>query len=431
MPGRRKYSASDPMHSRCSQLAMNDAQDTHALQRLVHSHRPGFSLARDFYVSPSVFEAEFERFLSAHWIAAGHVAELPRTGDYFVFDVMQSSLIVTRSSDGEIHALHNVCRHRGARLCEEKQGRASVLACRYHGWSYRLDGQLAAWRHMPEGLNRDDYSLRRCGVAVFQGVILVCLDPHKAPDPQQMLRHTLPYWQRYDLANCKVAATRTYRLAANWKLAIENNLECYHCMPRHPQYTAANAFVRADEKVSPGHVERFEAYHKEWRQKLEARGIPTGRSELIATNGQLCRAGTWPLAPDQLTGSRDGKGLAPFLGSIGEYDESVTTGSIGFLTYIAAMCDYALLVSYVPQSVNETHAVMKWLVRADAREGIDYDLEKVVWLWDETTKQDKDIIELNSAGVTTRGYVPGPYSTLEALTADFIERYLKLMVGPL
>lgn len=409
---------------------MNDAQDTHALQRLVHSHRPGFSLAQDFYVSPALFEAEIERFLAAHWIAAGHSSELSRGGDYFVFEVMGNSLIVTRSADGEIHALHNVCRHRGARLCEDKQGRASVLACRYHGWSYHLDGRLAAWRHMPEGLDRGDYALRRCGVAIFQGVILISLDPQRASDPQRMLSHTLRHWERYDLANCKVAATQTYKMAANWKLAIENNLECYHCMPRHPQYTAANAFVRADEKVSPGHVERFEAYHKQWREQMEARGIPTGRSELVTTGGQMCRAGTWPLAPGQLTGSRDGKALAPFLGTITDYDESVTSGGIGFLSYIAAMCDYALLVSYVPQSAGETHAVMKWLVRADAREGVDYDPQKIIWLWDETTRQDKDIIELNAAGVTTRGYMPGPYSTLESLTADFVERYLKLMADP-
>ena len=70
---------------------------------------------------------------------------------------------------------------------------------------------------------------------------------------------------------------------------------------------------------------------------------------------------------------------------------------------------------------------MKWLVREDAREGVDYDAEKLRWLWDETTKQDKSIIELNAAGVASRGYVPGPYSKLEGMTADFIERYLALM----
>jgi Rieske 2Fe-2S family protein len=94
---------------------------------------------------------------------------------------------------------------------------------------------------------------------------------------------------------------------------------------------------------------------------------------------------------------------------------------------MAAMCDYAVVATYVPQSVGVTHVVMRWMVRADAVEGKDYDLANLRWLWDETTQQDKGIIELNAAGVASRGYAPGPYSTLESMTADFVDRYLVLM----
>jgi Rieske 2Fe-2S family protein len=398
------------------------------LAHLLQDHRPGFSLAQDFYRAPAIFRAELDRFLAAHWLVAGHVSELPQRGDYFVLEGLESSIIVTRGADGAIHALHNVCRHRGARVCDQERGRTSLFTCRYHGWSYHVDGSLAAWRHMPEGLRKSDFSLRRCGVAVFQGVILVSHEPADAPDPAEMLRHTESRWARYDLASCKVAVSETYRIAANWKLAIENNLECYHCLPSHPEYTAANAFVKADEKVSETHVAGFNAYHDAWRARLDGK-IPLGRSELVETRGQMCRAGTWPLAPGRLTGSKDGKPLAPLLGGVTGYDESVTTGCIGFVSYIAAMCDYALLVTYIPQSVDVTHVVMKWLVRGDAREGVDYDPQQLRWLWDETTRQDKDIIELNARGVASRGYVPGPYSTLEGVTADFIARYLKLMAS--
>jgi Rieske 2Fe-2S family protein len=399
------------------------------LARLVRDHETGFSLAQDFYRSPDIYTAELDGFLAAQWLIAGHVSELPQRGDYFVLEGLDSSVIVTRGADGAIHALHNVCRHRGAKVCEQERGRASLFTCRYHGWSYHVDGTLAAWRHMPEGLKKSDYSLRRCGVSIFHGVILLSLEPVHAPDPAAMLNHTESRWARYDLANCKVAVSQTYRIAANWKLAIENNLECYHCLPSHPEYTAANAFVKADEKVSETLSASFTAYHAAWRARLEDR-IPVGSSGIAETKGQICRAGTWPLAPGQLTGSADGKPLAPLLGSIADYDESVTTGCIGFLSYIAAMCDYALLATYIPQSVDESLVAMKWLVRGDAREGIDYDPQTLRWLWDETTKQDKSIIELNAAGVASRGYRPGPYSTLESMTADFVARYLKLMAGP-
>ena len=92
------------------------------------------------------------------------------------------------------------------------------------------------------------------------------------------------------------------------------------------------------------------------------------------------------------------------------------------------MCDHALLVTFVPQAADATLVVMKWLVRGDAREGVDYDESKLRWLWETTTEQDKGLIELNAAGVATRGYVPGPYSKLEGMTDGLRpQRYLKLM----
>jgi phenylpropionate dioxygenase-like ring-hydroxylating dioxygenase large terminal subunit len=399
------------------------------LQRLIQAHRRGGSLAQAFYQDPAVFEAEVDSFLEAHWIIAGHIAEIPQRGDYFVFEALNASVIVVRGADGEINALHNVCRHRGAKICEEPAGRTSLFRCRYHGWSYRLDGELAAWRHMPDELDKRDYALRRCGVAVFDGLILVSLKPQAAPDRQMMLHHVREYWARFDLGQCKVAATQVYRIAANWKLAIENNLECYHCLPSHPEYTSVNAFVRSDEKISEGVVEAFAAYQTEWRERMAAANTLAGRSEFTAAEGQGCRAGTWPLAPGHLTGSRDGKPVAPLLGKIAAYDESVTTGCFGFLSYMAAMCDYAIVATYVPQSVGVTDVVMRWLVRGDAVEGTDYDIRKLRWLWDETTQQDKSIIELNAAGVASRGYMPGPYSRLESMTADFVDRYLALMAA--
>jgi phenylpropionate dioxygenase-like ring-hydroxylating dioxygenase large terminal subunit len=399
------------------------------LQQLIREHRHGTSLAQPFYLDPALFELEVDRFLGAQWIVVGHASTIPEHGDYFTVQVLGASIIVARGAKGTVHAVHNVCRHRGAKVCEETTGRNALFRCRYHGWSYRLDGELAAWRHMPEGLDKADFGLRPCGVALFDGLILISLNPTAAPDPMAMLEHVRGYWARYDLADCKVAATRTYAIEANWKLAIENNLECYHCLPSHPEYTAANAFVRADEKI-PGAGDAFAQYQQSWQLNMRAASLVTGRSELKVTGGQLSRAGTWPLAPGQLTASRDGKGLAPLLGQVAAYDESVTTGCFGFLSYAAAMCDYAIAVTYVPQTATSTHAVIRWLVQADAVEGRDYKNEDLVWLWDETTKQDKSIIELNAAGVASRAYLPGPYSQLESMTADFIERYLALMTDP-
>jgi phenylpropionate dioxygenase-like ring-hydroxylating dioxygenase large terminal subunit len=399
-----------------------------SLETLVQGQRPGFGLAQDFYRSAEVYQAELGRFLWRHWIAVGHVSEIPKRGDFFVFDGLDSSVIVLRTADGSIQALHNVCRHRGARLCGVSEGHLSLITCRYHGWTYRLNGELATWRHMPDGLDKGDYALRRCAVNVYEGIILISLDPAGAPDPAVMLRHVGPYWSRFELANCKVVSKRTWRLAANWKLAVENGLECYHCLACHPEYTAANAFVKSDEKVPENDVSQFSAYQAAWTAGLEGR-IPLGKSEVIETGGQPVRAGTFPLAPGRLTGSQDGRPLAPLLGKVAAFDESVTTGCIGFTSYAVAMCDHALLITFVPQAADATLVVMKWLIREDARAGVDYDEARLRWLWENTTEQDKDLIELNAAGVATRGYVPGPYSTLESMAEDFVCRYLKLMAA--
>lgn len=399
-----------------------------SLERLVQDHRQGFSLAQDFYQSASVYQAELRQFLSRHWIAVGHVSEIPGRGDFLVFDGLNASVIVIRNADGSIQALHNVCRHRGARLCEESQGHLSLITCRYHGWSYRLNGELAAWRHMPEGLEKGDFALRRCAVTVFEGIIFISLDTAGAPDPGALLRHVEPFWARFELANCKVVSKRTWRLAANWKLVVENGLECYHCLTSHPEYSGANAFVKSDERTTEAEVSKFSAYHAAWTARLDGK-IPLGKSEIRETGGQACRAGTFPLAPGQMTGSQDGTPLAPLLGKITGFDESVTTGCIGFLSYVVAMCDHALLVTFVPQAADATLVVLKWLVHEDAREGTDYDEGKLRWLWEVTTEQDKSLIELNASGVGTSGYVPGPYSKLEGMAEDFVRRYLKLMAA--
>jgi Rieske 2Fe-2S family protein len=250
---------------------------------------PTHSLARDYYVSPEVFETELDRFLTAHWIMAGHESEIPEPGDYFRFDVMGYSLILVRGADGSVRAMQNVCRHRGARLYEDARGTISLIRCRYHGWAYRLNGDIVASRHLPESLAKEDYSLIRCGVAMFAGLIFVSLQPERAPDFAALTQNLEPYLARYQMAGCKVIATENYHLTANWKLAVENNLECYHCLMCHPQYTEANAFVRADEKVSAAHVDQFNSYQEAWRARLSALNLPTGRTELVTVGGQPSR----------------------------------------------------------------------------------------------------------------------------------------------
>lgn len=396
------------------------------LRTLLHSQRPGFSLSRELYVNDEVFEAETKAFLTRHWINVGHVSSVPARGDYYLLELFGFALIVVRTGDEDasIRVLHNVCRHRGSRVCVSPSGNARRFVCPYHAWSYELDGVLASWRHMPEGLDKKDFSLGRCEVSLFEGFIFVTLDGDGAPDFREMTTHVAPYWRRYELAKCRVIDKQMYLVAANWKLVVENGLECYHCLMQHPEYTSMHAFVRADEQVTRGAASEFRKYHEGWRERMQGCGVPLGVSDYKAPGGQLCRAGTWPMKPGVLTGSRDGSPVAPLLGNIADYDESVTSGCFGFLSYLVAYCDYAAAITYVPVSESETKVEFSWLVRHDAEE---LDPAAIRWLWDVTTRQDKELIELNASGVRSKGYAPGPYSNLENVTADFQARYLELM----
>lgn len=396
-----------------------------AVRGLLEERQQGYSLPQDFYTSQSIFEVEYDAFIASQWIQAGHVSQIPGHGDFFRFEVAGNSLIIVRGNDGAVRALHNVCRHRGAQVCEAMSGSAKRFFCRYHGWAYHLDGALLRGRHMAEDFDAADFGLLSCAVRVWNGMIFVSLNEANAPDFDAIAAGVGPHWERYDLVNCEVAAEQIYVLDANWKLGIENNLECYHCVSSHPQYTSVNAFVKVDEKLSDSAA--FAEFGEELRARLTAVGAPAGRTGQQEVDGQIFRAGVSPLARGFATGSRDGKPLAPLLGNIPAYDESITTGCIGFLSYMAGMNDYVWTVTYVPQNATLTHVIARWYVRAGAVAGVDYDLPNLLWLWDETTKQDKDIIELNARGVVTRGYRPGRYSQLESESADFDDRYCALM----
>lgn len=393
-------------------------------------YREGYSLPGPFYADPAIFDAEYDRFLKRHWLLAGHASELPARGDYMVMEVAGASVILTRGQGGDIHAMHNVCRHRGARICTEARGSARQLTCRYHAWSYKLDGSLQAWRHMPEGLDKKDFGLVRCGVAIFEGLIFISLDPDNAPDFAQLTGHLHRYWNRYQLADCRVAFSETYAVRANWKLGIENNLECYHCLPSHPEYSSVSGFVKADEKVSDAAITAHGKHRAKLEQLLAGLDLPFERSDIRTVDGQIARAGVLPLSEGIATASAGGDPVAPLLGTIASYDESTTTGAFGFNSFLFAANDYALAITYVPRDVNHTDVVAKWLVRGDAEPGRDYDPDALRWLWDETTKQDKALIELNARGVETRGYQPGPYAELESMTAAFVGDYVALMREP-
>jgi phenylpropionate dioxygenase-like ring-hydroxylating dioxygenase large terminal subunit len=395
------------------EVAANDR-----IARAIAARRPGYALTQPFYCDAEFFEREMARVLLRHWHLVGHRSQLREPGDYFTVDVCGESLLVVCGQEREVGALLNVCRHRGSRVCNEQSGhaRGGVFVCPYHAWTYNLDGSLRAARQMPADFDRRAHGLKRIHVAVIEGLIFVSFA--EQPLGLEHVETALAGSARlYGWAEATVAHREIYPVNANWKLAVENYLECYHCGPAHVEYSRFHLYAR------PAALNR-EADMR-LRQRTGALGVEIQEVDywgLKARPGQEAADSLRSaLADGAVSGSEDGKPLAPLMGQFTAFDGGVTFFDVGLTSNFLAYPDHGLIYRFVPKSVSRTDMEVIWLVRADARAGIDYDPEKLTWLWRVTSAADKRIIELNQLGITSRLYEPGPYAPMEQHTAHFVE----------
>ena len=389
---------------------------TDDLARLIAERRPGFSLSREFYTSPHIYRLELEEFLLRRWLCVGHASRIPNTGDYFLFEIDRESLILVRGRDGDVRALANVCRHRGSRVCYDSEGSTKLFLCPYHGWSYELDGRLRAARHAPDGFDRSAYRLEPVQCRVVQGLIFVNFaeQPIDLTAVEALVdRVAGPYgW-----ADAEVAHREVYAICANWKLAVENYLECYHCAPAHPEY----AKLHANERPRADTVESTE--HAAARTRAMGIEIPAvDQWALDAPPGQEAMLSIrYAMLDGTVTGSRGGGAIAPLMGRFSDYDGAATFFHIGPSSFYLAYSDYGVIYRFTPRAPQKTEMEVIWLVRAGSEPGVDYDLDRLTWLWKLTSEQDKRIIENNQAGVSSRFYQPGPYTAMESNPRRFTE----------
>lgn len=392
------------------------------LNTVLNTWKSGYSLPGLMYRDPQIYEEEIQRIFMKSWLYVGHHSQIPSRGDYFVFEVAGESVIVMREGEQQINALLNVCRHRGSRICDTPTGHATRLVCRYHGWTYGLDGSLKAASYTQEGFDRSRYGLRRLHAKVFAGMIFINFDPNPVPFDAIANDLAAPL-APYQLDRAKVAHRQNYPIASNWKLAVENYCECYHCAPAHPEYTVGHG--RAIPYAEQGPL----------LEPVIAKAAEVGMTHHDVRHSWLASGALgvdrgyerYPLLRGHVTGSPDGKPVAPLLGTIKGYDGGTCDLHLGPMTFGLLYLDHAVLYRFTPRSVRSTDCEITWLVKDTAVEGQDYDREKLTWLWHVTTLADKEIIERNQAGVDSRFYEPGPLSTMEDFTRRFLEWYVATM----
>lgn len=215
----------------------------------------GRTLHQTAYASPAALEAEFRDAFADTWQYVGPSAKLLQSGDHIVATVGRTPVVITRGQNGQLHGMVNVCRHRLHPVALEA-GSSRILMCRYHGWSYRLDGSLLNAPRCRDELELDKASHGLLPVAVdtLGPWVFANLDPN-AP----ALADSVDDCRAFVDAMVQGSDRFTYRerltmeIAGNWKLFVENGIECYHCPLIHSESFAQAFKVNVGEYISEVH----------------------------------------------------------------------------------------------------------------------------------------------------------------------------------
>ncbi len=199
-----------------------------------------------YYTDPQIFAAEQALIFERMWFCAARASDVPTPGAFRTVQIGTESVIVSRSRRGEVRAFLNVCRHRGARICTEDSGTVTrAFQCPYHAWTYDLDGKLVAAPNltkMPD-IDRVGYGLRTLHVREWLGYVWVSLADKPPSFEATVLQEVVDRLgevanlDHYGVETLSVGRRIVYDVRANWKLIVENFMECYHCATIHPELT--------------------------------------------------------------------------------------------------------------------------------------------------------------------------------------------------
>ena len=389
-------------------------------KELISKYQGSQSLPRQFYTSETVYKMDIQHYWNHSWIWVGHLNQIPNVGDFFLFDYGYESVIIARDKNDSVNAFLNVCRHRGSRVCIEKSGNTRLFVCPYHAWTYELNGSLRAAREMEDNFNSAEYSLKKVNLRIFHGLIFICVADNP-PNIDEGLLQLEPLVEPFEFENLKIVHSANYPVAANWKLALENYMECYHCAPAHLEYSRSHSL----KDPSSANIELKKCMLKR-SMDVGLSGEELHINLLESNNVEMdFYFSRYPLFQGYKTGSKSGEKLAPLLGRLKDFDGGTSDIQIGILNNFLSYSDHVIGYRFIPRSLQITDIEVIWMVREDAEEGKDYNLEDLTWLWHCTSQDDERIIALNQKGVNSNHYVPGPLSNMEWGIKAFHAGYLK------
>jgi Rieske 2Fe-2S family protein len=340
------------------------------------------------YTDPGWFEKEMEHLFGGMWIHVARLDHVSQRGAFVRRDVAGASVLIVGDEHEGARAFHNVCRHRGTRICTATEGTfPGSIQCPYHGWTYGLDGRLigAPLMDQVEGFRREDYPLQSIACEVWDGHVFINLSSSPPQLAEQL--HDLPArfapWRMQEL---RMVRRVEYDVRANWKLIVQNYNECLHCPIIHPLLNQMHHY-------------------------LGAANVPT--------TDTYC-GGAMGFKDGIETLSVDGKRRRAVLPGLGPDEQAVVNYFAIYPNLLLTLHpDYMLTVTIWPQAPDRTRLVGEWHFHPDEIARPDFVFEDAVEFWDVTNREDWAISERSHQGISSRGYTPGPYSTRETQLWEF------------
>lgn len=343
------------------------------------------TLGGEFYTSEAVFAAERTRIFESSWICAARAADLSAPGQFKKVQIGGESVLVVRARDGLLRAFLNVCRHRGAQLCTESEGQVKrTLRCPYHGWTYALDGKLVAAPNLGAltdnsgaAIDRYEYGLVPVALTEWLGYAWVCL-ADIPPSFEDTVIGEVAFRlgdagaiDRYGAEGLQLGRRIVYDVAANWKLIVENFMECYHCSSIHPELVdVLPEFARGMAAQSAvGHGAEFGS---------EVAGFTVDGSE--------------------------GFGMLPGLST--DQDRRYFAITVRPSVFINLVPDHIILHRMYPLAVDRTVVECDWLYAPDVvTDG--HDVTRSVELFHRVNQQDFEACERTQPAMSSRAYRHG------------------------
>jgi Rieske 2Fe-2S family protein len=241
------------------------------------------------------------------------------------------------------------------------------------------------------------------------------------------------YLDPHALSRTKIAKQVDLVEAGNWKLAIENNRECFHC-GGHPELLRSLFHFIGDfsvDSLSADERESFSRYGAARERALQSwkrAGLPWERLEALHGRATAFRTERLVLEGSGESMTLDSKAACRRL--LGEFTEA-GLGTLHLHVQPNAWChflsDHIMTFSVLPLDRQRTLVRTTWLVNADAEEGKDYDLDNLTRVWQATNEQDASFVAETQIGVSSPRYEPGPLESTEFMVGYFHEWYVERM----